>query len=288
MLEFYLNIVITYILLLIVEIDEFDWSFFVVSFQKEAVKLLVYLKQNCSAVAVKADFEAEGTGLEELVFLSNIAAMAGLNLTLKIGGCEAVFDLKQAKLFGARSVMVPVVESEFALKKFRLAVERVFGEKFSSINFILNVETKTCVENLNHILKFGSQFLSSLVVGRVDLSSSLNLSRSEIDSDLVFEECLKIVATAKKFGLPVGLGGGVSTKTYSVGFLNELDFDFFETRKVVFKNEHVEKNVFINCVKKATEFEILCLKFKREFFKQLAVEDDLRVRLLEQRLNELN
>lgn len=263
-------------------------SFFVVNFQKEAVELLVYLKKNCSAFAIKADFEAEGTGFEELVFLSYVVAKAGLGLTLKIGGCEAVFDLKQAKLFGAQSVMVPVVESEFALKKFYSAASRVFGSSnFNSPKLILNVETKTCVENLEQILRIGSKFLNSVVVGRVDLSSSLNLSRGDIDSDLVFEQCKKVVGEAKKFGLLVGLGGGVSSPTHD-RFLKKLEFNFFETRKVVFKNECAGKAEFNNWIRKATEFEVLCLKFKCEFFKQLAGEDELRLKLLEQRLSELN
>lgn len=260
---------------------------FVWVLQQKAVEILKKLKAKSQAVAVKADFEAEGTGLEELVFLSRVVEKAGLLLVVKIGGSEAVFDLKQAKLFGASEIMVPVIESEFALKKFCLAVKRVFGADLNFVNLVLNVETKTCVENLEQILKFGSKFLKRLVIGRVDLSHSLNLNRSEIDSNLVLEECLKIFKLAKKFKISTGLGGGVSAKTYD-SFLKRIDFDYFETRKVVFKNENFNQSLFSEAIQMATEFEILCLKFKQEYFNRLAEEDKNRLELLTGRMEELN
>ena len=255
--------------------------------QSRAAALLIELKQEFGAVGVKADFEAEGTGLEELVFLSRIVSMVGLNLVVKVGGCEAMFDLKQAKLFGASAIMVPAVESVFGLKKFCSAVERVFGVDLNFINLILNVETKTCVENLEQILSFGASFLNAIVIGRVDLSSSLNLSRNEIDSDLIFNECLKICMLGSKYGLLVGLGGGVSAKTYDF-FLKRAHFDRFETRKVVFKNEHGNESLFKRAIYKATEFELLCLEFKNKFFNRLAREDEKRLELLKKRLKEVN
>lgn len=252
------------------------------SLQKKAIEILKNLKFNLSAVALKADFEAEGISLEELVFLNRVAASSGLNLVVKIGGCEAIFDLKQAQLFGACAIMVPVVESAFALKKFKFAIDRIFGADFDEVSLIMNVETETCVKNLKQILQFGSSFLNALVIGRVDLSSSLNLGRSEIDSDLIFSHCKQICKLAGEFELPVGLGGALSAATYDQ-FLTKLKFSSFETRKVVFKNVH-DKLLFKEAVLQATKFEILCLKFKSEFFKKLSLEDEKRLKLLEGRL----
>lgn len=253
------------------------------SLRNKMIAILSELQSKFSAVAVKADFEAEGTNLSELVFLNELVCSVGLKLFLKIGGAEAVFDLNQAKLFGAKAVIVPVVESEFALKKFMLAFNRVFRNDCVVVEKILNAETKTCAENFDKIMQMGSGFLNSVTIGRVDLADSLNLSRNEIDSSVVFKMCQFFFERAKKFGLNVGLGGGLGVQSFK--FLSKLKFDRFETRKIVFKNEHDELK-FRNAILKSTEFELFCLQFKKNIFQFLACDDELRISMLKKRLSE--
>ena len=54
--------------------------------EKEMVEILKRGKDQFGVVSTKAEFEAEGTRIEELMRLMDISSAAGLPLTVKIGG----------------------------------------------------------------------------------------------------------------------------------------------------------------------------------------------------------
>ena len=47
-----------------------------------------------------------------------------------------------------------MVESEFALTKSQNMINDIFGDDTSGFDVIINIETKTAVENLDGILKY--------------------------------------------------------------------------------------------------------------------------------------
>ena len=83
--------------------------------------------------------------------------------------------------------MAPMIESPFAMQKFVDAAHKVHGKNWKDIEWIINAETKTCHQNLDAILEKGKDFLSTVSIGRVDLSASMGLTRNEINGSTVFE-----------------------------------------------------------------------------------------------------
>ena len=86
--------------------------------EKQMVDKLIDLKENHNIIGVKAEFEAEGMRFDEALRLKDITAKAGLDLTIKIGGCEAIKDMFDARTIGVSAIVAPMIETPYAMKKY--------------------------------------------------------------------------------------------------------------------------------------------------------------------------
>lgn len=250
---------------------------------KRMLEILKELRDDCGCIAVKAEFEAEGSRTDEMIMLCEVIHRADMRLTIKIGGCEAVRDLDQCRLLGAAGIMGPMIESPFAMEKFKGAAEKVYGDSVGDIDWIINTETKTCHQNLDEIFDAGEGFLNTIAIGRVDLSSSMGLSRAQINDEVMLEAAMDMAKRARSHGITPGFGGGVSFD--AIPFIKKMApyADRFETRKIVFKMTDDEV-VIRRGILLAMEFETLYLQNKCSFYDRMANEDRTRFDMLSERL----
>ncbi|MDP3176937.1 MAG: aldolase/citrate lyase family protein, partial [Spirochaetaceae bacterium] len=156
--------------------------------EKRMVDQLKDLKEHHHVAGVKAEFEAEGTRLEEALRLKEVVTKAGLDLTIKIGGCEALKDFFDARSIGVTCIVGPMIESAYALKKFMSSAKAAYAkEEFDTVKYLVNIETITACDNIEEILgKYDITGLAGIVFGRVDLTGSLGLTREDVNSERVF------------------------------------------------------------------------------------------------------
>ena len=258
--------------------------------ERKMVDALLDLKENHHVTGIKAEFEAEGTRLEEALRLKEVITHAGLNLTLKIGGCEAMRDIYEARTIGVERIVAPMVESSFALRKFLSAIHLAVPlEEQEEIDFCINIETIDAVTNFEAMLKMPESVkLDGIVVGRIDLTGSLGMSRDDINCRKIFEITRDLLTRAKEKPLETAIGGGVSAE--SLPFFRELPagtLDRYETRKVIFGCPDALGKDADKGILKAVGFELLWLKNKRDYYSLIANEDAQRIIMLESRYKHL-
>ncbi len=240
------------------------------------------LKECYGVISIKAEFEAEGSRKDELIILREFIDKVGLGFIIKIGGCEAVHDLDQCKLLSATGVMAPMIESPFAMNKFKRAYEKVYGDS-NKVERIINAETITCLRNYDDILDCGKDFLTGVTIGRSDLSASMGIVKSDIEGDEVFNATMEFIVKSRDVGLITNFGGNIGTE--SIPFIIRMYpyIDRFETRKVVIrpsKNAYELKNQ----IREALYFEFIYLKFKSEYYSNMAKEDGVRIQRLKKQI----
>lgn len=259
--------------------------------ERKMLETLKDLKANHHVIGIKAEFEAEGTRMEEALRLKEVVTKAGLDLVIKVGGCEAIKDMFDARTIGVKGIVGPMIETPYAMSKYVKATHFVFPEEErQEMEFFINVETYTGAENLDAMMALPEfNELAGIVLGRVDMTGSMGLSREDINSETIFKMAETMSDKIHKAGKKMVIGGGVSA--HSLPFFSRLpqgSLTKFETRKIIFdaqaaiKDPNADKGIL-----KAVGFELMWLKNKRDFYGMIYREDEQRLTMLEARYKKL-
>ena len=231
--------------------------------EQKLFEQLTRLKEVYNIQGVKAEFEAEGSSFRDLVRLRRLTDKLSIPLFLKIGGVEALRDIKDSLEVGVEGLIAPMLESSFGVKKFVDAVDSIY--KDTPIHRSINIETQGSVCQVDDILQFAKGRIDNITVGRTDLSSSYFDSNIRPDSGYIFGLLKELGEKIKSTGMTMTVGGSVSKKTVTLFKKNEKDWQELifrlETRKVILPFEMMIKK---NAIKEALRFEELYILSKKE------------------------
>lgn len=242
-------------------------------------------------IAVKAEFEAEGSTLDELCALSHLCSLFNSRLTVKVGGPSAQRDFYESCELGVKLILVPMIESARALKSSIKIYSRCisnYPKSFVSPKLAINIESKEAFARIDLIAKVVEASdirISNIVVGRSDLSASYQID--SVDDDFITSISAEIVKKFSALGVNVTIGGSVTAQSYdSLKYLADLGATAFETRKCTLSTSQLSNiGLFNKAVEQSLEFERSWLFFKNSIYESHVSIDAKRIQSLTARLS---
>jgi hypothetical protein len=243
-------------------------------------EILRKLKEmGCSGI--KVSFEDEGALYNEIISMRNLTTSVGVDLSVKIGGCEAKRDIIDCIDLNCDCIVAPMVESEFALNKFLKSLDIHHYDKKKGFN----LETIQSFENLDNISK---QFdkIDFVTVGRVDFVGSLNKDRIYVDSDDMLDKVKKVFQVAREKGTMCYMGGAVTinSKKFLEHLIDEKLIDKFETRYIIYDAHKINIEDLDKLLYWGNVFEVEWLKFIHNRYLLHANKDVERIKMIEERI----
>ena len=238
--------------------------------------------KNLGIVGVKQSTEDEGAIYEDISLIRDISRSCGLELNLKIGGCEAKTDISFCNFIKVDGIVAPMIESEFALQKFTESVSHL-----EDTNFYINIESSVAVDNLEKIIQSSSfDTLKGIVIGRSDLAKSYGYGKEMVDSQKMQDKIYDILKACSKKSPKMTMGGNINKQ--SIVFIEKLYREnllhLIETRNIIIDLKKAFSNDLETVLKMALIFESTWLKFKASKYLMHGKEYMDRAKQIEKRI----
>ena len=226
---------------------------------------------------LKISLEDEGLTFDQATEIACLSHKNQIPLNIKIGGAEAISDMRFADNIGCIGCVAPMIESSYALHKF---ISSVYKNSFNFKNLFVNIESKQAYGNIKNILNSSdANHLYGIVLGRTDFIQSFGYTKDKVDSNECFEMATKIFNLSKKKGLKNVMGGNLNINSFD--FIKKLYdkglLDYIETRNVKVKLSNEFLNNFKENLSNMLEFEIEWLNRKYESLTLLSKDDKKRL-----------
>ena len=242
--------------------------------------ILFKLKQfGCSGI--KISFEDEGDLYNEIISMNNLTSSVGLELSIKIGGCEAKRDIIDCIDLNCDTIVAPMIESKFSLEKFLKSLDAYKYSKKKGFN----LETIGAYNNLEELSILLNK-LDFITFGRVDFVGSLGKDRDFVDTDEMYNMVEKVFKKARECNTLCYMGGAVSisSKDFIKKLIDNDLLDKFETRYIIYDVKKVDMNNFEKLLYWGNVFEVEWLKFIHNRYTLHANKDVKRIKMIEDRI----
>jgi 2-keto-3-deoxy-L-rhamnonate aldolase RhmA len=217
--------------------------------------------------------------------MRNLTASVGLELSVKIGGCEAKRDIIYCIDLNCDTIVAPMVESKFALNKFLKSLNSYKFDKQKGFN----LETIQSYENLDELSELFNK-IDFVTVGRVDFVGSLNKDRDFVDTNEMFEIVSNVFKKAREQGTKCYMGGAVSinSKDFIEKLIEQNLLDKFETRYIIYDVKSLDIKDLDKLLYWGNVFEVEWLKFVHQRYSMHANKDVNRIKMIEDRIAKNN